>query len=306
MPPVLDHSKSKVDGLAFLGLSLSRYSEKGHPDSVTNQTAFDLNDVVDREYKYVFATNDDGWLVGGGEPGPPKSYKLAAADSSHVEIMRIGTYEKDWGGLDRQSILDTFKEGKIKIPQIMVAPSSVIANADLPPELEVRFDMDPEELKVFLANPETAKLPVNWPLRFIQNQLFKEFSFASRFTPGAFHSTIVRKAEFRSPEHRIQYFQMCAAAIKKWKEQGPQPLQAPEPGACTFGSGIYLFTDRNNISHKFEPNFLPPYDTPEKRRIIAKYIEEEWCEKSLVFKPAAEAFKSDSCGGSEAASCILM
>jgi hypothetical protein len=76
MPPVLDPSASKVDGLAFLGLSLARNSEKGHPESATHQTAFDLNDVLDRDYKYLFSTNDDGWLVGGGEPGPPVTYKL--------------------------------------------------------------------------------------------------------------------------------------------------------------------------------------------------------------------------------------
>ena len=43
------------------------------------------------------SSNDDGWLVGGGEPGPPKSYKLASKDSAHVEIMRIGTYNPEWG-----------------------------------------------------------------------------------------------------------------------------------------------------------------------------------------------------------------
>jgi hypothetical protein len=90
MPPVLDPTKSKVDGLAFLGLSLARRTEVGHSDSQTHQIAFDLNEVQDREYKYVFSTNDDGWLVGGGEPGPPHSYKLPAPDSAHVEIMRIG------------------------------------------------------------------------------------------------------------------------------------------------------------------------------------------------------------------------
>ena len=56
------------------------------------KSAFDLNAVQDREYEYIFSTNDDGWLVGGGEPGPPRSYKLPAPDSAHVELMRIGTY----------------------------------------------------------------------------------------------------------------------------------------------------------------------------------------------------------------------
>ena len=62
---MLDPKKSKVDGLAFLGLSLSRTSPLGHPDSITHQTVFDLNEVIDREYKYIFSTDDNGWLVGG-------------------------------------------------------------------------------------------------------------------------------------------------------------------------------------------------------------------------------------------------
>ena len=84
--------------------------------------------------------------------------------------------------------------GKILIPQIEVLPTAVVANKDTPPELEIRFDMpfgpDFDDIK--------SELPTNWQLRFIHNQLFKHFYNPSRFCPGAFHSTIVRKAEFRS------------------------------------------------------------------------------------------------------------
>eukprot|EP00980_Cylindrotheca_fusiformis_P009755 scaffold2151_cov65-Cylindrotheca_fusiformis.AAC.1 len=81
MPPVLDPEQFKVDGLAFVGLLLSPKSNKqGHPDSVTHQESFDFNEILDRNYDYIVSTNDDGWLVGGGEPGPPISYKLAAKD----------------------------------------------------------------------------------------------------------------------------------------------------------------------------------------------------------------------------------
>lgn len=193
---MLNPQRSKVDGLAFLGLSLSRKSEQGHPNSETNQTAFDLNEVIDRKYEYLFSTNDDGWLVGGGEPGPPKSYKLPAKDSAHVEIMRVGTYNPEWGGIPEKEILDVMRSGKILIPQIEVLPTAVVANADKPPELEIRFDMP---YAVDFLNMK-SKLPPNWQLRFIHNQLFKYFQNPSRFCPGAFHSTIVRKAEFRSEE----------------------------------------------------------------------------------------------------------
>ena len=149
-PPLLDPSKSMVDGLAFLGLSLSRKSEEGHPGTVTHQTAFDLNDVQDRQYKFLLSSNDDGWLVGGGEPGPPKSYKLAAKDSAHVEIMRIGTYRPEWGGVSQENIISAMNSGRILIPQIEVVPTAVVAN---PGKLD--FPQEKENTCLFVRNSDS-------------------------------------------------------------------------------------------------------------------------------------------------------
>lgn len=53
-------------GLAFLGLSLSRHNDGKFSSkmSVSRQTAFDFDLLQDRDYKYFCSTNDDGWLVG--------------------------------------------------------------------------------------------------------------------------------------------------------------------------------------------------------------------------------------------------
>ena len=396
-------------------------------------------------------------LVGGGEAGPPTSYKLAALDSGHVEIMRIGTYRKDWGGLDRDELLEVMASGAIWIPQIEALPTAVVANPDTPPELEIRFDMEEASQDARqLANLEHGDfeafckepLPINWQIRFLHNQFFKTFLFPSRFCPGAFHSTILRKADFRSDAHRAAYFNKCAAAIATWRREGPKPLNtiprhpdtrplspeetkacqaakdaedslekftaaiqkqnsndtefvppteeeeeavaelvdkltamAPLPPAATTAkamanlevsldeqttsddsdeyeegdemeednaetealevtgtteklptstgsvseaptddalaadssiqsgstretippttatkattsenchSGIWLFTDRENITHFFPPNFLPPYDTPEKKKIIFDVLKEEWDAKSLSWKPCGQ------------------
>eukprot|EP00980_Cylindrotheca_fusiformis_P006820 scaffold1427_cov63-Cylindrotheca_fusiformis.AAC.3 len=316
MPPVLDPEQSKVDGLAFLGLSLSRKSKQGHPDSVTHQESFDFNEILDRSYDYIFSTNDDGWLVGGGEPGPPISYKLAAKDSAHVELIRIGTYHKEWGGVPLVDLLDLMMSGDILIPQIEVVPTAVVANSDVPPELEIRFDMEPSTMMMNDADDSSDSLPINWQLRFVHNQLFQKLKYPSRFCPGPFHSTIVRKAEFRSKQHEQDYFDKCNKVIQKWRKIGPQPLNTirrtgtgQEQQAIIddenenenddennnnennnnkeYNSGIWLFTDRNNITHFFKPNFFPPYDTPEKKDIIWNILKEEWDETTLSWKPAA-------------------
>jgi hypothetical protein len=324
MPPVLDPSKSKVDGLAFLGLSLTRHSGSsavGHPDSLTHQTAFDLNQVTDRDYEHVSSTNDDGWLVGGGEPGPPTSYKLASKDTAHVEVLRIGTYRPEWGGVAKADIVTALQEGVIFIPEITVVPTAVVANPDKPPELEIRFDMYGPSVPIEADILDVTKpLPINWQLRFLHNQLFKNFEFPSRFCPGAFHSTIVRKAEFRSAAAAQAYFQKCSVAVKDWQAAGPQPLVVPpqdkekalanitqvqcskehllkdaaaeEPTfSADCQSGLWLFTDRENISHQFLPNFLPPYDTAEKRTIIWEFLREEWDETTLQFVPVGTGGK---------------
>ncbi len=79
------------------------------------------------------------------------------------------------------------------------------------------------------------------------------------------------------------YFSMCNAVLKKWGLQGPRPL-TPHP--ADNKSGIWLFTDRTKPTHFFPPNFLPPYDTDEKRKIILSYLTEEWDEETLSWKKA--------------------
>lgn len=286
--PYLDPDKVMCDGHVFLGLSLSQNADVGHPDSPTHQTAFDLNEIQDRNYEYLLCSNDDGWLLGGGEPGYPKSYKLEAKDSSHVEMTSFGTFEKELGGVPEQEIIDAIESGKILIPQIEVVPTSVFENPDKPPDFELRFDMGP-------YNPDKP-LPINWPLRFVHNQLFKHFNNPARFCPGPFHSTFVRKAEFRSDEKRDAYFQKVDKVISKWLSDGPKPLQngardskgnplESDDEDDGYHSGLWLFLDRDNITHYFKPNFLPPYDTPEKRKIINEFLEIEWVEDTLSWKP---------------------
>ena len=71
------------------------------------------------------------------------------------------------------------------------------------------------------------------------------------------------------------------------KDEEKKPEESvPSPEECN--SGIWLFTDRENPTHFFKPNFLPPYNTPEKRKIILDVLKEEWDEKTLSWKPCGE------------------
>ena len=41
----------------------------GSGATLSRQTQFDFNRIMDREYKYFAGSSDDGWLAGGGEDG---------------------------------------------------------------------------------------------------------------------------------------------------------------------------------------------------------------------------------------------
>ena len=47
--------------------------------------------------------------------------------------------------------------------------------------------------------------------------------------------------------------------------------------------GVYLFKDRKTILNYFPPNFLPPYNTDEKRKIIKKILSKTWDEEKLIW-----------------------
>jgi len=90
-------------------------------------------------------------------------------------------------------------------------------------------------------------------------------------------------------------------AIQKWRAYGPKPLNGgawdvdgtPLDNPGPYNSGIWLFVDRQNISHFFPPNFLPPYTTPEKRKLIMDVLKDEWDEASLSWKPVGFNSKAE-------------
>ena len=89
------------------------------------------------------------------------------------------------------------------------------------------------------------------------------------------------------------YFRHCNDVVSEWRSQGPQCLE-PESDPTAAGCppqplqdemehphGVYLFRHRNLPVKYFAPNFHPPYDTPEKRELIAATLSKTWDEKTL-------------------------
>lgn len=54
------------DGLSFIGVSFSVNTANGNPYSYQLCDQFPMENIIDRDYKYVMSMDEDGWLVGGG------------------------------------------------------------------------------------------------------------------------------------------------------------------------------------------------------------------------------------------------
>jgi hypothetical protein len=54
------------EGLSFIGLSFSVNTASGNPYSYQLCDQFPMENIIDRDYKYLMSMDEDGWLVGGG------------------------------------------------------------------------------------------------------------------------------------------------------------------------------------------------------------------------------------------------
>jgi len=258
--PQLDPRSGDPSGLIFLGLSLSRnslelatpagFAPTSNNASVSRQTEFDFNLLQDRNYDYLCSTNDDGWLVGGGEgdgsyPGSSPSYKLANPDSAHIEIVHVGNGDPSRGGLTEEEIVAIMET--VEFEPIRLKPSYVRLNPDDPPEYELRFQ--PED------NPE---------LYALYEDLLREFTNPTREAGDPFHMSITRKVIFRSADLQEAWLEQSNSIVDQWRAQHPDGVVlTPDPVELERGNvtpreldepgGIYLFSNRNEIRRYFPP-----------------------------------------------------
>lgn len=296
-------SKSANAHSVTIGLSLSRRnSSVGHPDTVTRQTAFDFNELQDRQYKYVSSTDASGWMAGGGERGgnavaaspqednlymspqnnvtsmltPQGQHKLAAPDTVHIPIIQIDAESP----AVINSIVTALARGQVFIPHMSVLPEALSVNGISPPDLVVRFgcerndDVPPEEWP-------------NWCLEFMHNQLYEYFKdVGAQWSPRPFQITLAKKVRWKTVKHMNRYFSHAERVIDAWREKGPQYLDpqvsyiegGATPEEVARPHGIYLL--RNGVpTNYFAPNFDPPYTTKMTRSLLLNVLSKSWDKK---------------------------
>ena len=87
----------EMDGLSFIGVSFSVNVAEGNPYSYQLCDQFPMQNIIDRDYDYVMSMDEDGWLVGGGYKQFDYSGKMPYIDSSHTELLRVGSLDPNYG-----------------------------------------------------------------------------------------------------------------------------------------------------------------------------------------------------------------
>ena len=258
-----------------IGLCLSRRDAVlGHPDTVTRQTAFDFNELQDRDYNFVSSMDPSGWLAGGGEKG--SEHTSGAPDKVHIPIIQINA--ENSGVVDE--IISALARGEVFIPHMAILPEALSVNGSSPPDLVVRFDCEKNDD----ANPEDWP---NWCLEFLHNQLYDLFApMGAQWTKRPFQITLARKVKWKTVKHMNKFFAHAEQVVNTWREKGPQYLQPPDSDSFLGATheeiarphGIYLL--RNGVpTNYFAPNFQPPYTTKVTRSLIRNVINKSWDSK---------------------------
>ena len=246
-----------------IGLSLSRRHSIGHPDTVTRQTAFDFNELQDRQYKYVSSTDSCGWRAGGGERGGPQPSSDFNDDDDHP----LGTL----GGLGGTPFASPAGGASFASPKVNSQPSTPagaqnhkIAAPDtvhipiihidcespqqvdyiittlargeifiphmavLPEALSVS-GISPPDLVVRFGTERNDDMPPdewpNWCLEFMHNQLYEYFlGIGARWMKRPFSITLAKKVRWKTVKHMNRYFAHAERVIDAWREKGPQYL----------------------------------------------------------------------------------
>jgi hypothetical protein len=290
-----------------VGLSLSRrHSTVGHPDTVTRQTAFDFNELQDREYKYVSSTDATGWRAGGGERGgravvqpisspvgfdgesdyyqqktttpssSSQTHKVAAPDTVHIPIIHIDAESPEAVDL----IIAALARGEVFIPHMGILPEALSVNGISPPDLVVRFGCERNDD----APPDEWP---NWCLEFMHNQLYEYFhNMGARWMKRPFQITLAKKVRWKTVKHMNRYFAHAERVLDAWREKGPQNLDpqlsyiegGATPEEVARPHGIYLL--RNGVpTNYFSPNFDPPYTTKMTRSLLTNVLDKSWDKK---------------------------
>jgi len=257
------------DGLSFIGISFSVNTANGNPYSYQLCDQFPMENIIDRDYDYVMSMDEDGWLVGGGYKPFDYAGKMPYIDSSHTEILRVGSMDDTKGGTSVYSVYEAMEA--VSFQPFSVFPEYVKGgggghsgdNDDETPSGDVTMIVSIVEEYSDDDGESTYG-------KFLDS-LFDAFESVGGGECMDDHDTdphvsMARGVKFHSSYAMQQYQYSANLEIAVWQNMYPNGVVIGTSGSASFPPGrggsrqrvgygnLYFFFDRANITKAFNPN----------------------------------------------------
>lgn len=262
-----------LEGLSFIGLSFSVNSAKGNPYSYQLCDQFPMENIIDRNYDYVMSMDEDGWLVGGGYKTFDPSGKMPYIDSSHTELIRIGSMDTSRGGTSIEQVYNAMNS--VQFSPFAVFPEYLKGGGGG----HNSGDNDDGEDQTVPSSDVTMIVSVVCDYEDDSYCIYEKWlddAFDALYNVGGGacmddhdtdpHISMSRGVKFKSSYHALQYSYASNLEIAVWQAMYPYGVVIGSRKSASFPPGrsgtkqkvgygnIYFFYDRANITAAFNPS----------------------------------------------------
>jgi hypothetical protein len=258
-----------MKGLSFIGISFSVNTANGNPYSYQLCDQFPMENIIDRDYNYVMSMDEDGWLVGGGYKTFDYSGKMPYIDSSHTELLRIGSMDPDKGGTSISQVYEAMES--VAFSPFSIFPEYLKGGGGHHSNDGGDDETPSGDVTLIVSIVETYQDNDNYSDydTFLDNL----FSAMSAVNGGPCmddhdtdpHVSMARGVKFKSSYHLTDYMYNANLEVAVWQAMYPNGVVIGSNGYASFPPGrggsktyvgygnLYFFFDRANITKSFAP-----------------------------------------------------
>jgi len=260
----------EMEGLSFIGVSFSVNTANGNPYSFQLCDQFYMENIIDRDYNFVMSMDEDGWLVGGGYKSFDYSGKMPYIDSSHTELLRIGSLDPEYGGTTIEQVYSAMSS--VTFSPFSIYPEYVKGGGGGGSQDSDDDEVPSGDITLIVSVVEEFEDNANYSL--YEQFLDSIFNAMDAVNGGSCmddhdtdpHVSMSRGVKFKSSYHEEQYFYKVNLEVAVWQTMYPSGVVIGSNSKAAFPPGsrssksyvgygnLYFFFDRANITKAFNPN----------------------------------------------------
>jgi len=259
-----------MEGLSFIGISFSVNTANGNPYSYQLCDQFPMENIIDRNYDYTMSLDEDGWLVGGGYKTFDYSGKMPYIDSSHTELLRIGSMDPDKGGTSINQVYNAM--ANVQFSPMSIYPEYLKGGGG---HKSGDGDDDGEAPSCDVTLIVSIVDSYSEDGSYSEYDTFLDNLFNAMYDAGGGpcmddrdtdpHVSMARGVKFKSSYHSEQYMYGANLEVAVWQSMYPQGVPIGSNRYASFPPGkggtktyvgygnLYFFFDRANITKAFAP-----------------------------------------------------